>query len=98
MSVYIIRAVFDFYLVFKATGSQGDYFRTKLLQDIFYLIWDLPIVLPPVVMHYLNYRPQFKMDKAVAAPDRAETLVENDYSQNLEESSKRPILTSEIDF
>jgi hypothetical protein len=55
MCVYIIRAGFDFVIVFAAPN--WGQFLTKLLQDIFYMVWDLPIVLPPLLMHYFNYRP-----------------------------------------
>ncbi len=80
MSVYIIRAAFDFFLLFVVTGWDISPFLAKLLQDIFYMIWDLPIVLPPLIMHYLNYRPQFKLLKEEAAEEvRSFTIVEDGY-------------------
>ena len=68
MSVYIIRAAFDLLLILKI--EQGwSVFVKKLLQDVFYMIWDLPIVLPPLLMHYNNYKPQFAMAKPVVSPE-----------------------------
>jgi len=61
MSVYIIRAAFDVVIVFAL--PDWSTYTMKLLQDIFYMVWDLPIVLPPLVMHYYNYRPQFNVNK-----------------------------------
>jgi len=62
MSVYIIRAAFNVVIVFKLLVNLSPY-TMKLLQDIFYMVWDLPIVLPPLVMHFYNYRPQFNVTK-----------------------------------
>jgi|LauGreDrversion4_2_1035121.scaffolds.fasta_scaffold832627_1 uncharacterized membrane protein len=59
MGVFILRASFDaFYVILKAV--KWSTFVSKLLQYIFYMLWDLPILVPPLVMHYINYRPQFK--------------------------------------
>jgi ABC-type sulfate transport system permease component len=63
MSVYIIRAAFDVVIIIGLPQGWGPFVK-KLLQDIFYMVWDLPIVLPPLFMHYYNYRPQFNLNRA----------------------------------
>ena len=44
------------------------------------MVWDLPIVLPPLLMHYFNYRPQFIVAKPQQDDtERDNTIVEDGY-------------------
>ncbi len=57
-----VFAIFDvFYLILQALNWST--FVSNLIQYIFYMLRDLPILVPPLVMHYINYRPQFKMSR-----------------------------------
>ena len=54
------------------------------------MLWDLPIVVPPLVMHYINYRPQFKIDQEVLETENHKQC-EDDYGgECLESVTKRP--------
>jgi hypothetical protein len=98
MCVYIIRAGFDFVIVFSAPA--WGLFVTKILQDIFYMVWDLPIVLPPLVMHYLNYRPQYKEVKKNQEDDAdrdRDTIIEDGYvGQERGSYAQRPLWLKEL--
>ncbi len=62
------------------------------------MVWDLPIVLPPLLMHYFNYRPQFNV---VAKPQQDETerdtIIEDGYvSQERGSYAQRPLWLKEL--
>lgn len=61
------------------------------------MVWDLPIVLPPLVMHYLNYRPQFDVTKSQAEIIERDTIIDDGYvSQERGSYAQRPLWLKEL--
>ena len=88
MGVFLLRACFDAaYYIIKAI--QLSAFTSRLLQYIFYMLWDLPILVPPLCMHYINYRPQFKVIKEETQTN-LETEKADDTDEVLESVTRRP--------
>jgi hypothetical protein len=44
--------------VYSTVVGENNIFKKMLLQDIFYLIWDLPALIPVLCLHYTQFKPR----------------------------------------
>jgi|LauGreDrversion4_2_1035121.scaffolds.fasta_scaffold361834_2 uncharacterized membrane protein len=61
ITCYIIRVIFEILLltdVYSTVVGENNLFKKMLLQDIFYLIWDLPALIPVLCLHYTQFKPR----------------------------------------
>ncbi len=57
MVVFVLRGIFDlmFLAIIKTQADWGPFIKL-MIQDLFYCVWDLPIVAPIIYMHHQQYK------------------------------------------
>ena len=61
------------------------------------MLWDLPILVPPLVMHYINYKPQFK-DMKEEPQTHLETEKADESEEMLESVTRRPTWLKQLAY
>ena len=57
MFTFIIRVVFEVVSVleFKKLKNVST-FKISFTKDLFYLVWDIPVILPILILHHLMFK------------------------------------------